>query len=473
LDTQVHNEDDYHLTADISPDIFRAYDIRGEVPEQLSSDGVYTIAYTFGLIASERGITRVIVGCDGRLSSPSLVRALISGLCQSGLKVEDIGLVPSPVLYHSIYQSPEQTGVMLTGSHNPANYNGLKIIVQGQSFFGEEIIRLAKRIRQKDWPICQRTVGIKTHNAIQDYITDVVSRVRLSRKLNVVIDCGHGASAVVAPELFNALGCNINLLYAEVDGHFPAHHPDPSREENMHDLIDVVQETKADVGLAFDGDGDRLGVVTNKGRIIWPDQQMMLLVKPLLQNNPNGKIIFDVKCTRFLPELISQYGGEPIMWKTGHSYIKSKMQETNALFAGEMSGHLFFKENWYGFDDAMYAAVRLLQIIADETKTLDELFDELPTSITTPELQMPIAEKDKFNLIATLCEKANFPDAKINWVDGLRVDFNDGWGLARASNTTPMIVFRFEADNDIALHRIQQQFADLLHSIDSKLDLPF
>lgn len=475
LDLQVNDKlQQYQIINDIPETIFRAYDIRGIVNENLTPDIVYTIGLAIGAEAKSRGENFVAVGRDGRHSSPELSQALQTGLTHAGVTAIDLLQVPTPVLYFFLHTDEKITsGVMVTGSHNPSQYNGLKIVLGRKTLFGEAISGLRKRIIEG---VCAENNTVQSYfvsNAVERYQTFIVDKIKLDRPLNLVIDAGNGVTGSMAPSLFRRLGCTVHELFCEVDGDFPNHHPDPSRPENLHDLIEKVQETGADLGLAFDGDGDRLGVVTPKGKIIWPDRQLMLFSQDILSRNAGASIIYDVKCSRHLGDVIDAAGGKPLMWKTGHSYIKSKMLETGALLAGEMSGHIFFKERWFGFDDALYAAVRLLEIVSHNELSVDEIFSALPDSLATPELQLKIEDEHKFIFMNKLAESAYFPNAKICKIDGIRVDFPDSWGLVRASNTTPSIVFRFEADNETALESVKSKFRQWLHSLDSNLKLPF
>lgn len=468
LDTQVSIE------TNIPASIFRAYDIRGVVDETLTENGVYTIGLALGEKAKQQGEDFMAVGRDGRLSSPRLALALKQGLTHAGVKVVDLNEVPTPLLYWLIHTSTTfKSGVMVTGSHNPGHYNGLKMVIARKTLSGEEISALRDRILRADLPQFAGDPDDYFMDIIPGYVDTVAKNIHLARPLKIVIDCGNGIPGKVAPDLYRALGCEVHELYCDVDGHFPHHHPDPSRPENLADLNRAVQKYGADVGLAFDGDGDRLGVVTPKGKMIWPDRQLMLFAQDILDRNPKAKIIYDVKCSKNLSEVITLAGGDPIMWKTGHSYIKNKMAETGALLAGEMSGHIFFKERWYGFDDALYAGARLLEILSRDHRDLDSIFAQLPDSITTPELQLPIADELKFNTMDKLQKSVPFSNAAICTIDGIRADFADGWGLVRASNTTPCLVFRFEADNDEAMQRIQREFDSWIRALDPTLSLPF
>jgi phosphomannomutase/phosphoglucomutase len=385
--------------------------------------------------------------------------------------VKDVGVVPTPVLYFAANHLDTQTGVVVTGSHNPPDYNGLKIMIDGETLSGNSIQQLRERIEAGNFISGQGEV--EEMDIIPYYIERLRSDIKLERPLKVVIDCGNGVAGAVAPQLLQAIGCELTELFCEVDGNFPNHHPDPSKLENLKDLIDTVRQTQADIGLAFDGDGDRLGVVTTEGNIIWADRVLMLFAADILDRNPGGLIIYDVKCSRFLDSIIRQHGGEPLMWKTGHSFIKTKMKETGALLAGEMSGHIFFKERWYGFDDGLYAAARLLELLGKDARPVTEVFASLPDSVNTPELNVAMQEGEPFRFIERLLASAHFEDAQVSTIDGLRADFEDGWGLVRASNTTPVLVLRFEADDQAALARIMEEFRRVLLQVDPGLSLPF
>jgi len=455
----------------IDPSIFRAYDIRGIVGDALTEQSVYAIGKALGSMAIEQNEKRMVVGRDGRLSGPLLSEALFSGITSTGCDVINIGVVPTPLLYYATFVLDSSSGVMLTGSHNPAEYNGLKMILGRKNLAEEEIQKIKHYIEKENYQYGEGKLS--NLDMIDRYMLHVERDTKLNRPLKIVIDCGNGVASNVAPELYRKLGCEVIGLYCDIDGSFPNHHPDPSQLENMQDLIESVKSNGADLGLAFDGDGDRLGVVTNKGEVIWPDRQLMLFAKSVLQKRPNAKIIYDVKCTSHLDKVINDLGGEPLMWKTGHSFIKTKLQETQAALAGEMSGHIFFKEGWYGFDDAIFAGAKLLEIVANETRHISCIFSEFPDSINTPELKVFTTDAEKFELMNKIIKQADFKDAKRVTIDGLRVNFKDGWGLVRPSNTTPCLVLRFEADSKDALARIQKQFKDLLLSIKNDLVLPF
>jgi len=447
----------------IASSIFKAYDIRGIVETELTPNVVKLIGKAVGAESIQNGERGVVVGRDGRLSGPELSEALISGLIESGCHVVNIGMVPSPVLYFATHTKAASSGVMITGSHNPAEYNGLKIMIAGETLSAERIQALYTRILENDF-----TNGHGTSTSInidQDYIDTIKSDIQLEKDLKVVIDCGNGVAGNIAPQLFEALGVETSKLFCLVDGRFPNHHPDPSKPENLEDLIQEVIDTGADLGLAFDGDGDRLGVVDNKGQVIWADRQMMLYAKDVLSRKEGAKIIFDVKCTSLLPKVISENGGDPILSRTGHSFIKKKLKETNAELAGEMSGHIFFKERWYGFDDALYTAARLLEIVSKSDKPCSEIFNELPSNISTPEININFTKHgQQYEAMDSLSSNIDFPGAIINTIDGFRVDYENCWGLVRPSNTTPCLVLRFEANNDEELIKIQEKFKKWLES---------
>jgi len=455
----------------LSASIFRAYDIRGIVGETLNEEIIKEIGRAIGSEAFERGEQRIIVARDGRLSGPSLIEALKEGLVESGRDVIDVGEVPTPVLYFATHYLDSNSGVMLTGSHNPKDYNGLKIVIGGHTLADEEIMALKKRI---DTGNMMKGQGSQEKTTIvQDYISQVTSDVALTQPLKVAVDCGNGVAGMMAPQLLQALGCEVIGLYCKVDGNFPNHHPDPSKPENLQELIDLVKSEKADIGLAFDGDGDRLGVIDSEGNIIWPDRQMMLYSIDVLSRNPGADIIYDVKCTKHLSKVIAKHGGHPIMWKTGHSLIKAKMRETGAMLAGECSGHIFFKERWFGFDDALYTAARLLEILSADTRKSVDIFAALPNSIATPEINVAIADDKKHQFVERLTRQGIFGDGKLIDIDGVRIEFNDGWGLVRASNTTPNLVIRFEGESEQIIDKMKQLFKQQMLMIDNSLVLDF
>ena len=449
----------------ISPSIFKAYDIRGIVEQELTPEIVKLIGLAIGSESIEKGERGVVVGRDGRLSGPSLMESLKAGLKQSGCHVVDIGMVPTPLVYFATYTKAATSGVMITGSHNPPEYNGFKIMIAGEALSGERIQELYQRIKNNDF-----TSGHGTSTKVDiedDYIDRVKSDIKLSKPLNIVVDCGNGVAGNIAPKLFEQLGVKVNKLFCLIDGNFPNHHPDPSKLHNLEDIIKEVVDMGADMGFAFDGDGDRLGLIDNKGNVIWADRQMILYSRDILERNPGAKIVFDVKCSSLLPKDISEHGGEPIMSRTGHSFIKAKLKETGAALGGEMSGHIFFKERWYGFDDALYTGARLLEILSKTDQTCEQVFANLPNSNNTPEINIHFDEQgQQFSAMDNLANNVSFDGAKITTIDGVRVDYPNGWGLVRPSNTTPCLVLRFEADDEKTLVEIQEKFRIWLESND-------
>ncbi len=455
----------------MNPEIFRACDIRGIVNETLTAEVAYALGLSFGTLAQAKGQNRVVVGRDGRHSGPFLSQALSEGLKASGMQVMDLGQVPTPLVYFATYLLETGTGIMVTGSHNPVNYNGFKMMIAGDTLAEDEIQALYQCIQKEAF-----TYGAgsyEKYDCIAPYIHAVQQDIHLAKPLKVVVDCGSGVVGVLAQTLFSSLGCEVIPLYCEVDGDFPFHHPDPGQPKNLQDLIQVVKQEKADLGIAFDGDGDRLGLVTDEGEIVWPDRLMMLFAQDLLTRQPGSKIIYDVKCSNQLKARITECGGIPIMYKTGHALIKRKMKAEQAALAGEMSGHFFFKERWYGFDDGCYAAARLLEILSKQDAKISTLFKALPNSISTPEINIAIAEEKKFSFIEQFKHAHNFDSVELITVDGLRVEFQDGWGLVRASNTTPCLVLRFEANDAMALKRIQENFKLSILRIAPELHVPF
>ncbi len=451
--------------------IFRAYDIRGVVGDTLTNETAYWIGRAVGSESLAQGEPNVSVGRDGRLSGPELVQHLIQGLVDSGCSVSDVGMVPTPVLYYAANVLAGKSGVMLTGSHNPPDYNGFKIVIAGDTLANEQIQRLRQRIETGD--LAEGVGQAEQVDVLESYFKRVRDDIALAKPLKVVVDCGNGVAGVIAPQLIEALGCKVIPLFCDVDGNFPNHHPDPGKLENLEDLIAKVKSENADLGLAFDGDGDRVGVVTNAGTVVFPDRLLMLFAKDVVSRNPGADIIFDVKCTRRLTPLISGYGGRPVMWKTGHSLIKKKMKETGALLAGEMSGHIFFKERWYGFDDGIYSAVRLLEILSQDKRNAEQVFSAFPNDLSTPEINITVTEESKFTIIEALHRDAHWGEANITTLDGVRVDYPKGWGLVRASNTTPVLVLRFEAETEEELKRIQEVFRAQLYTVAPDLTLPF
>ncbi len=453
--------------------IFRAYDIRGVVGPDLNPEVVRQIGHAIGSEAYDRGQQTLIVARDGRLSGPELSEALIEGLRASGRDVIDVGRVPTPTLYFATHFLNTGSGVMVTGSHNPSNYNGLKIMLGGNTLFGEDIAALRQRLLDKKLVDGEGT--LQHMEVADDYIRRITEDIPvvLGKSLKVVIDSGNGVAGEIGPKLFRALGHDVVELFCEINGNFPNHHPDPGQPDNLKDLIQAVADNDADLGLAFDGDGDRLGIVDGKGTIIWPDRQMMLFARDVLSRNPGAEIVYDVKCSNRLETVIAKLGGKPVMWKTGHSFIKNKMKESGALLAGEMSGHIFFKERWYGFDDALYAGARMLEILIGLKKSPAEIFAMLPAGISTPELHIDLKEGEQQGFMERLLAAVDMPDAKIINIDGMRADFSNGWGLVRASNTTPCLVLRFEGDDQQALEQVQEKFRALLLGLDASLKLPF
>ncbi len=451
--------------------IFRAYDIRGVVGDSLTADTAYWIGRAIGAESLACGEPGVVVGRDGRLSGPELASSLIRGLCEAGCDVTDVGMVPTPVLYFAANTLGPRSGVMVTGSHNPPDYNGFKIMIAGETLSGERIQRLYRRLQ--DGELSSGAGQCRQAGILDAYRARILGDLKVERRLKVVVDCGNGVAGVNAPELIEALGCEVIPLFCEVDGTFPNHHPDPGKPENLRDLIAKVAETGADLGLAFAGDGDRVGVVTNTGEMIYPDRLLMLFARDVLGRNPGAEIIYDVKCTRGLAGVIAAQGGRPLMWKTGHSLIKAKMKETGALLAGEMSGHIFFKERWYGFDDGIYSAARLLEILSLDGRSAAAVFADFPVALSTPEINISVGDERKFALIEALQRDAQWGEASLFTLDGVRVDYPYGWGLVRASNTTPVLVLRFEADSAEQLSQIQQVFHDQLKAVAADLELPF
>ena len=452
-------------------EIFKAYDIRGIVNESLTADVVRQVGHALGSLAVEQGQKAIAVGRDGRLSGPELAGALMDGICAAGVDAIDVGCVPTPLTYFAAYELGCHSCVSVTGSHNPPDYNGLKMVIGGTTLALDAIQDLKKRIEAGNLKHGQgqrRSADIKAA-----YVEKIVSDIKLARPMKIVMDCGNGVAGAIAPELFKRLGCDIVPLYCEVDGNFPNHHPDPSKPENLADVIKALKETDAEIGIAFDGDGDRLGVVTKDGEIIFPDRQLMLFAADVLSRVPGGQIIYDVKCTRLLAPWIRQHGGVPLMWNTGHALVKAKLRETGAPLAGEMSGHTFFKERWYGFDDGLYTGARLLEILS-KAADANPLLKNLPNAPSTPELNIKMAEGEPFALIDKLKANGKFDGAEqIITIDGVRVEYPDGFGLARPSNTTPVVVLRFEADNAAALERIQDGFRQALNAVWPGIQLPF
>lgn len=453
--------------------IFRAYDIRGIVEEGLTVEVVRAIGLVLGTIAQEKGVNLFCVGRDGRLTGSLLSDALCQGLSLSGINVVDIGAVPTPVLYFATHHFKCGTGVAVTGSHNPPEYNGLKIMIDGVTLYSDDIQVICQRIEKEDWNIAEIPGNIVKEDVIPAYLEAALKDIKIPKKLKVIVDAGNGIAGPTMLRLLKAACIDVDPLFCEPDGHFPHHHPDPSKPENLKALITRISESKADLGLALDGDGDRLGVVTKKGEIIYPDRLVMLYAREILAKHPGAKIIYDVKCTRKLENYIRSYGGQPIMAATGHSLVKACLRETHALFAGEMSGHLFFNDdNWFGFDDALYAGIRLIDILSKDPDGV-EVLNKLPNSFNTPELQISTLEGENKRFIEKFKKGSTFPDAlRVITIDGVRVEWADGFALIRSSNTTPVLVVRFEGDNPDALLRISKSFISEIHRIDPQLKIP-
>ncbi|MBU0500113.1 MAG: phosphomannomutase/phosphoglucomutase [Gammaproteobacteria bacterium] len=459
------------METNIPSAIFRAYDIRGVVGKTLTEEIVYDIGKAIGSEAYEAGQQTVIVARDGRTSGEALLNALVRGLTSTGRDVVDIGMAPTPLLYFATHFLGSNTGVMVTGSHNPPEYNGLKVVINGHGLHGQGIKAIYDRAVEGRFLIGNGTR--MEQSLIPDYIQRVCNNLTLQGTLRVVVDCGNGVAGRVAPDLLRALGCEVKELFTKVDGTFPNHHPDPSRPENLKDLIEAVLADGADLGIAYDGDGDRIGVIDSNGKIIWPDRLLMLLADDILARNPGADVIYDIKSTRHIAPRVLSMGGRPVLWKTGHSLIKAKMRETGALLAGEMSGHIFIKERWYGFDDALYASARLLEILAIDSRSSALVFADLPEDVSTPEIHLEITDGSQQATMNKIIDAAAFDDANLITLDGLRAEFPEGWGLVRASNTTPALVFRFEARDAASLEKIQGRFRDLLKRAVPGLEPPF
>jgi phosphomannomutase/phosphoglucomutase len=452
-------------------EIFKAYDIRGVVGRSLTPDIARQLGRAFGSEARQLGLPAVVIGRDGRLSGPALAEALCEGLRDTGMEVIDVGAVATPMLYFAAHELAASTGIMVTGSHNPPEYNGFKMVMGGAPVAGAAVQALRERIEAGSF--AEGAGSQRTESIDEAYLKRICDDVHLARPMRIVVDCGNGIPGAFAPSLFRRLGCTVETLFCEVDGRFPNHHPDPSQPENLQDLIRALADGRGEIGLAFDGDGDRLGIVTAKGHIIYPDRQLMLFAADVLARNPGAEIIYDVKCTRHLAGWIQQHGGRPTMWKTGHSLIKTRMRESGALLAGEMSGHFFFKERWYGFDDGLYAGARMLECLS-RVVDVDAALDGLPDAVSTPELQIPMIEGANIQLVAALRSAGGFVGAReIIDIDGVRVEYADGFALARPSNTTPVVVLRFEADDTAALERIQADFRRAILAVAPDVKLPF
>lgn len=461
----------YNIVTTIPQSIFRAYDIRGIVDDTFTPDNIYTIGLAIGSEALSRGEHTIALGRDGRLSGPSLSQALQAGIAASGCNVINIGMVTTPVLYYAANTLNTRSGVMLTGSHNPPEYNGIKIVIGGETLFEAAILKLHQRIVSRD--LHNGKGNIEEKAIIDDYTKRVVSDIKLQHPLKVVIDCGNGVGGVVAPNLFRELGCEVIELFCDVDGNFPNHHPDPSVPKNLQDIIAAIKKHNADVGFALDGDADRVGVVTNTGEAIASDRLLMFFALDILTRHPGAIIPYDVKCTRHLAMEVAKHGGKPLMTQTGHSLVKAKMKQVGALVAGEFSGHIFFKERWYGFDDGIYAAARCAELLSKDKRSSNDVFASLPNSVTTPELKIPVDDTKKFALMQEIVSKMRFGDeAEVSTIDGLRADFKNGFGLIRPSNTTPYLIMRFEGEDEAALKYITNLFKTKLLAIDFTLQLP-
>jgi len=449
--------------------VFRAYDIRGIANAELSIENVETISRAIGSEALDLGIDTLLVGYDGRLSSPDLSRALIAGILATGCNVVDLGMVPTPLLYFAAHTSAHTSGVMVTASHNPADYNGLKIVFNRSCLADNQIQSIRRRIDDRE--LREGEGSYSALDICDTYLEYVCSKIALQRKLRLVIDCGNAVPGVIAPRLFEKLGCEVIPLYCDIDGNFPNHHPDPTIPENLHALAATVTAHQADLGIGFDGDGDRLGMVSDRGDFIDADRMLMLLAKDIVPRYPGEPIIFDVKCGTGLAALIADLGGIPLMHRSGHSFMKQKMQETQAPLGGEFSAHVFIKDRWFGYDDGLYAAARLVELLSQRGHSASAEFADYSDTVSTPELKLPVADANKSGLIDRILELAEFPDATVITIDGLRVEFDDGWGLVRASNTTPAILLRFEASTEEKLAEIKNRFKALIHAADTKLDL--
>ena len=452
----------------IDESIFREYDIRGIVPEQINEFSIKAIASAIARKCSDERVNELALGRDGRLSGEKILKLLSRELQSLGINIVNVGEVTSPLLYFAAKKLNSKSGVMITGSHNPKNYNGFKIVINDMPVSGIEMLNLtSKKLNPKDTGF-----EIIKEDLMDEYIEEVVSQAsKNSKKIKVVVDCGNGSAGEIAPKLMRALGHEVVELFCEIDGNFPNHHPDPGKVENLQDLIEIVKKEEADLGIAFDGDGDRLGVVSNLGEIIYPDQLMMIFSRAVLKNSKRKEIVFDVKCTNLLAEIITEAGGIPIMSPTGHFHIKNTLKKTNAPLAGEMSGHIFFNDQWYGFDDGHYSAFRLIEIIKDSTSSLSTMFDQLPKAYSTPEVNINVDEQKKFKIVKDFVSQSNFGEGEKITIDGLRVNFNDGWGLLRASNTTPKLVLRFEANSPKRLNEIQNIFLNQLKKIDETINI--
>ncbi len=453
----------------MNPTIFRAYDVRGTYPDQLNRDVVGALGQAIGTYAKQRAQSTVVTARDGRLSGPDLQDALNQGLIRAGIDVIDVGMVPTPVLYFAALTLGTGSGVMVTGSHNPPDYNGFKMMIGGHTLYGDDITGLYDAIESDSLVVGEGSIS--EADALIPYLKQITGDVQLKKPLKIALDCGNGVAGVCAEALFKQLGCDVVPLYVEIDGTFPNHHPDPSKPKNLVDVITAVKTQHCDVGLAFDGDGDRVGVISEHGELIFADRLMMLLSEDVLSRNPGATIIYDVKCSRHLGPVIKRAGGEPLMWKTGHSLVKAKMKETGALLAGEMSGHIFFKERWLGFDDGLYTAARLLEIFAKSDQRVSVLFEAIPDDVSTPELNIEVPDTEKFAIVERVASIIQAEGLPLSTIDGVRVDLESGWGLIRCSNTTPNLVLRFEAESTEALETIKSTMLTALKKAEPTLEL--
>ena len=450
---------------EIAKSIFREYDIRGIYPEEINEDVIKQIAKAISIKCLKNNVSEICIGRDGRLSGENLLNSLSDSLSKCGINVVNIGLVSTPLLYFAAKKNKYKSGVMITGSHNPKNYNGVKLIINDSPVSGNEIFKLI----DEDEPCVKQTGKIIYKDIKKEYIQEVRENININNKIKIVIDCGNGAAGCIAPDLFKTIGCEVIELFSEIDGNFPNHHPDPGKIENLNDLISKVKESNADLGIAFDGDGDRVGLVTDKGKVIFPDKIMMILSRDILSSK-KGSIIFDVKCSNTLTDIISSYGGEPIMSPTGHFHIKNAIKKYKPLLAGEMSGHIFFNDKWYGFDDGHYSGARIIEIVSKENRKISEIENELPLLYSTPELNIDVTDETKFKIIEDFSRECSLKGEKIT-IDGLRINFENGWGLLRASNTTPKLVLRFEGDSLDDLNQIKSDFLNELSRICPNIDI--
>ncbi len=457
--------------SNVNPAIFRMYDIRGVVATDLTPDTVRLVGQAFATECLKQNVTDVCIGRDGRLHSKELSVALTEGLNAGGCNVIDIGMVPTPVLYFSTHKLNTGTGIMVTGSHNPPEYNGLKMSLAGKTLYGDDITVLYDLIDSGE--LNKGSGNYREEKLLEDYLQRILSDVKLARPMKIAIDCGNGVAGVIATQLFTQLGCEVTELFCDVDGTFPNHHPDPSKLENLQDISASIKENQLELGLAFDGDGDRVGVIDNEQNVIWADRQMILYSEDVLSRQPGALIIYDIKSSYHLGKEITKMGGEPLMWKTGHSLIKAKMKETSAALAGEMSGHIFFKERWYGFDDGLYSAARMLEILSKKEGSAAEIFAQLPDSFNTPEIQIMFKEGEHYAFMNKFKAQAKFENTEISTIDGMRVTWDKGWGLIRPSNTTPCLVLRFEAEDKASLNDIQEKFRKQILAVDNNITLSF